>query len=269
MHAHMIDPVRSAQTAHHSTRYPTLTMRISLASIAVAAVLSTCAAFSPPHNGVVRVPISCHAVLSDDRRHALVDMAKILGGAMACAPHLAGAASLDAVGNAQTPLPDASLPSSASSTSSAGLFLGEETQFATLPNGVKVKDFKIGTGAETIGSTSQSVSLQMNGRLINTNAGITFYDTKKNNPDGFGAIPLRIDLGRGEALPGLETGLVGMKKNGIRRIVVPAGDLSYDKYPDLEPRPMNDVDSRALYSVVKNKQRDATVMFDVKVERFK
>merc|ERR1712194_625517 len=114
-----------------------------------------------------------------------------------------------------------------------------------------------GINAETIGSDSQNVSLQMNGRLINTNAGITFYDAKTNNPDGFGAIPLRINLGRGEVLPGLETGLVGMKKNGIRRIVVPAGDLSYDKSPDLEPRPMNDVDRRALDSVVKNQQRDA------------
>merc|ERR1740115_679413 len=60
-----------------------------------------------------------------------------------------------------------------------------------------------------------------------------------------------------------------MKKNGIRRIVVPAGDLSYEKYPTLEPKPMTAADQRALDSLVKNKSRDSTVMFDVKVERFK
>jgi len=108
----------------------------------------------------------------------------------------------------------------------------------------------------------------MSGRLINTNAGITFYNTKNNNPDGFGAIPLTINLSQGVALPGLEAGLVGMTKGGIRRIVVPAGDLSYDKFPGLEPKPMSAADQRALDSIVKNPGRDGTVMFDVKLERF-
>lgn len=59
-----------------------------------------------------------------------------------------------------------------------------------------------------------------------------------------------------------------MKKGGIRRIIVPA-DLAYSKYPDLEPKPLNSIDQRALYSVVKNPRRDATILFDVQVERFK
>eukprot|EP00592_Proboscia_alata_P008968 CAMPEP_0194355014 /NCGR_PEP_ID=MMETSP0174-20130528/2999_1 /TAXON_ID=216777 /ORGANISM="Proboscia alata, Strain PI-D3" /LENGTH=248 /DNA_ID=CAMNT_0039124121 /DNA_START=26 /DNA_END=772 /DNA_ORIENTATION=+ len=193
-------------------------------------------------------------------------------GVLVFSPNLVVAAQpIDEIGTmgSQTPLPPSSMSENqSSSTSSEGVFIGESTQFTTLPNGVKIKDFKIGTGTETISSDSQNVSVQMNGRLINTNAGITFYNTKNNNPDGFGAIPLKISLSRGEALPGLETGLVGMKKNGIRRIVVPAGDLSYDKYPNLEPKPMNDADQRALDSVVKNSRRDSTIMFDVKVERF-
>jgi FKBP-type peptidyl-prolyl cis-trans isomerase len=140
-----------------------------------------------------------------------------------------------------------------------------ETAFTTLDNGVKIKEFKEGSG-ETVRPGAR-VSIQCNGRLLNLN-GVPFYNTKNNNPDGFGAVPLTFTLGKGEALPGLEAGILGMKKNGIRRIIIPA-DLAYSKFPDLEPQPMNDLDRRALDSVVKNPRRDATILFDVKVERFK
>jgi FKBP-type peptidyl-prolyl cis-trans isomerase len=143
----------------------------------------------------------------------------------------------------------------------------QETPFSTLPNGVKVKDFSIGTGSETVGPTSR-VSVQCSGRLLNLN-GVIFYNTKNNNdPDGFGAVPLTFGMGKGEALPGLEAGLLGMRKNGIRRIIVPA-ELAYSQYPDLEPKPMTVLDQRALDSVVKNPRRDATILFDVRLERFK
>jgi len=140
------------------------------------------------------------------------------------------------------------------------------TQFTTLSNGVKIKDFSVGTGSETVGSSSR-VSFQCSGRLLNLN-GVVFYNTKNNNQDGFGAIPLTVALGKGEILPGLESGLIGMRKNGIRRIIVPS-ELAYSKYPELEPKPMNDLDQRALDSVVKNPRRDATILFDIRLERFK
>ena len=142
----------------------------------------------------------------------------------------------------------------------------DDTQFTTLPNGVKIKDFSVGTGSGMVESGS-NVSVQCSGRLLNLN-GVVFYNTKNNNPDGFGAIPLTITLGKGEAIPGLEAGIVGMRKNGIRRIIIPA-ELAYSNYPDLEPKPMSDLDQRALDSVVKNPRRDATILFDVRLERFK
>ena len=142
----------------------------------------------------------------------------------------------------------------------------ESSQFTTLANGVKIKDFSVGTGSDVVGAGSR-VSIQCSGRLLNLN-GVVFYNTKNNNPDGFGAIPLTVSLGKGEAIPGLEAGIVGMRKNGIRRVIIPA-ELAYSKYPDLEPKPMNDLDQRALDSVVKNPRRDATIMFDVRLERFK
>jgi len=142
-----------------------------------------------------------------------------------------------------------------------------ESAFIELSNGVKVKDFRIGTGDEVVKGNSQNVMTQCTGRLLNLN-GVIFYSTKNNNPDGFGAIPLTVNLGKGEVIPGLESGLVGMKKGGIRRLIIPA-NLAYSKYPELEPRPTNANDQRALDSVVKNTRRDATIMFDVQVERFR
>ena len=103
--------------------------------------------------------------------------------------------------------------------------------------------------------------------MLNLN-GVIFYNTKTNNPDGFGAIPLTLELGKGQAVPGLESGLLGMKKGGIRRIIVPQ-ELAYNKFPDLAPRPMTINDQRALDSVVKNPRRDGAILFDVQVERFK
>lgn len=141
-----------------------------------------------------------------------------------------------------------------------------EKEFIELANGVKVKDFRAGSGDETVKANSE-VMIQANGRLLNLN-GVVFYNTKNNNPDGFGAIPLKINLGTGQAIPGLESGIIGMRKGGIRRIIIPA-DLAYSKYPDLEPKPMNANDQRALDSVVKNPRRDATILFDVSMERFK
>jgi FKBP-type peptidyl-prolyl cis-trans isomerase len=138
--------------------------------------------------------------------------------------------------------------------------------FVTLENGVKIKDFRVGTGESSVGLTSK-VEIQCSGRLLNLN-GVVFYNTKTNNPDGFGAIPLTIELGKGQAIPGLEAGLVGMRKGGIRRIIVPQ-ELAYNAFPDLEPKPMNANDQRALDSVVKNPRRDGTILFDVSVDRFK
>jgi FKBP-type peptidyl-prolyl cis-trans isomerase len=138
--------------------------------------------------------------------------------------------------------------------------------FVTLENGVKIKDFRAGTGDSAVGPKSR-VDIQCSGRLLNLN-GVVFYNTKTNNSDGFAPVPLTIELGKGQAIPGLEAGLVGMKKGGIRRIIVPQ-ELAYNAFPDLEPKPVNANDQRALDSVVKNPRRDGTILLDVSLERFK
>ena len=146
-----------------------------------------------------------------------------------------------------------------------------ETPFVTLSNGVQIKDYRIGdtTDASSVVVRSGSrVELTMKGRLLNLN-GIIFYDTKSNDPNGFGeGTPLVFTVGQNVALPGLESGILGMTRGGIRRIIVPA-DVGYGAFPNLQPQPLTDVEKRALDSVIKNPRRDQTVMFDVKVERIR
>ena len=64
-----------------------------------------------------------------------------------------------------------------------------------------------------------------------TTSQVIFYDTKSNDPNGFGeGTPLLFTVGDGSVLPGLESGIVGMTKGGIRRIIVPE-DVGYGKFP--------------------------------------
>lgn len=148
--------------------------------------------------------------------------------------------------------------------------LGNEAPFVTLSNGVKIKEFRSGTSSspDDVGVQKGSrVFLQCTGRLLNLN-GVVFYSTKTNNPTGFEPEPLVFTVGKGEALPGLEDGLIGMKKGSIRRIIVPA-NLAYNGFPGLEPQPIRAEDKRALDSVVSNSRRDGTILFDVSLERYK
>ena len=139
-----------------------------------------------------------------------------------------------------------------------------ESPFSTLSDGVQIKDFRVGSGATV--KPGSKVECTMKGRLLNLN-GVIFYDTKSNDPNGFGeGTPLIFTVGDGKTLPGLESGLEGMSKGGIRRIIVPA-EVGYGKFPGLEPQPFTEMEKRALDSIVKNPRRDQTVLFDVKVER--
>ena len=142
-----------------------------------------------------------------------------------------------------------------------------ETAFSTLSNGVQIKDFRQGTGSATVQKGSK-VELTMKGRLLNLN-GVIFYDTKSQDPNGFGeGTPLTFTVGDKTVLPGLEDGIIGMSKGGIRRVIVPA-EVGYGAFPSLEPQPFTEMERRALDSVVRNPRRDQTVMFDCKVERLK
>lgn len=143
-----------------------------------------------------------------------------------------------------------------------------QAPFKTLPSGVRIKDFKVGTGADEV-KPGARVSVYCTGKLLNLN-GVKFYSTKEQaDPNELGYVePLVFVVGKGQAIPGLEEGMMGMKKGSIRRIIVPA-ELGYANNPTLEPQPTTTENRRALESVIKNPRRDSTLLFDVQVEKVK
>mmetsp|Transcript_11321 Transcript_11321/g.33887 ORF Transcript_11321/g.33887 Transcript_11321/m.33887 type:complete len:198 (+) Transcript_11321:36-629(+) len=108
--------------------------------------------------------------------------------------------------------------------------------FRSLDTGVKYQVLKPGSGSDVV-APSSTVDLQCTGRLLNLN-GVKFYSTLENADASAlgGPEPLRVTLGANQLLPGLEDGLVGARKNEIRRIVVPAS-RGYDAAGSLEPQP--------------------------------
>ena len=144
----------------------------------------------------------------------------------------------------------------------------DDIPFTTLRSGVKVKTLRPGGGDAAV-TKSSTVFVEATGRLLNLN-GVTFYSTKNiAGADSLGGAELKLALGSGGVVPGLEEGLVGARKNEIRRIIVPS-ELGYSEdKAAMEPNPPSVEDRRALDSVLRNPRRDAAILFDVKVVRIK
>ena len=141
-----------------------------------------------------------------------------------------------------------------------------DAQFKELPSGLKYKDVTQGTGASV--AAGDEVAVQFTGRLLNLN-GKKFMSTKDKAAEQGGLPePYTFVVGSGAAIPGLEQLVVGMSKGGVRRGVIPPS-LGYDSDMKLGPTPDNVQDLQALSSVVKNPNRDASLLMDVKLERLK
>ena len=80
--------------------------------------------------------------------------------------------------------------------------------------------------------------------------------------------PFTFTVGSNSVIPGLSMAVVGMRKDGYRRVVVPQ-TLGYDAAMTLSPVPDSFEERRSLASIVKNPNRDASLLFDVKLERIK
>jgi len=124
------------------------------------------------------------------------------------------------------------------------------------------------------------VTVDLIGYLAGYN-GLVFMRTQDKG--GFSETPVSFTVGAGEAIKGLERGVVGMVKGEKRRIVIPP-NLGY-------PRPLRDEDlgkpgaipnpwesasgsgapwelrNRLLNGVINNSQRDDTIVIDVKMKR--
>ena len=126
----------------------------------------------------------------------------------------------------------------------------------------------MGTGDKV--AMGDTVSIQFSGRCLNLN-GKKFISTQDKSMLSSGldiSEPFVFTLGSGNVIPGLEQAVVGMSKGGYRRVVIPQA-LGYDKEMTLQPTPASFEESRSLQSIVKNPNRDASLLYDVSLDRIK
>ncbi|GLJ05169.1 hypothetical protein SUGI_0012590 [Cryptomeria japonica] len=97
-----------------------------------------------------------------------------------------------------------------------------ESEFTTLPNGLKYYDIKVGSGAEAVKGSRVAVHYVAKWR------GVTFM-TSRQGMGVTGGTPYGFDVGaseRGNVLKGLDLGVQGMKVGGQRLLIVPP-ELAY------------------------------------------
>lgn len=138
--------------------------------------------------------------------------------------------------------------------------------FKTLPTGVKYKEIRIGSGPAV--KEGDTVAIQFSGRCLNLN-GKKFISTQDPAALSTGLAMSEsfvFKVGDGSVIPGLDQAVVGLSKGGYRRIVIPE-KLGYDTAMTLRPQPQSFEEVRSLESIVKNPNRDASLLFDVSLER--
>ncbi|XP_039793716.1 peptidyl-prolyl cis-trans isomerase FKBP16-4, chloroplastic-like isoform X4 [Panicum virgatum] len=99
-----------------------------------------------------------------------------------------------------------------------------ESEFTTLPNGLKYYDIKVGSGAQAVKRSRVAV------HYVAKWKGITFMTSRQGLGVG-GGTPYGFDVGnsdRGNVLKGLDLGVEGMKVGAQRLIIVPP-ELAYGK----------------------------------------
>ncbi|KAL9262172.1 Peptidyl-prolyl cis-trans isomerase FKBP16-4, chloroplastic-like protein [Drosera capensis] len=97
-----------------------------------------------------------------------------------------------------------------------------ESEFTTLPNGLKYYDLKVGGGAEVVKGSRVAVHYVAKWR------GLTFMTSRQGLGVG-GGTPYGFDVGqseRGTVLKGLDLGVIGMRVGGQRLLIVPP-ELAY------------------------------------------
>ncbi|CAH8339411.1 unnamed protein product [Eruca vesicaria subsp. sativa] len=99
-----------------------------------------------------------------------------------------------------------------------------DSEFTTLPNGLKYYDIKVGTGAEAVKRSRVAV------HYVAKWKGITFMTSRQGLGVG-GGTPYGFDVGqseKGNVLKGLDIGVEGMRVGGQRLVIVPP-ELAYGK----------------------------------------
>ena len=96
----------------------------------------------------------------------------------------------------------------------------------------------------------------------NEPGGLKYFSTKEDTDFN----ELAFTVGSGEILPGLEEGMMGMRKGGLRRIQVPSTMVYAAKKAGQLPLPTTKDGKRRFDNLFKT---DATLIFEVMVTRIK
>jgi len=136
--------------------------------------------------------------------------------------------------------------------------------FEVLPSGVSFRQYRDGKGNREIQKGSE-VSAQMTIRCKSfatrdEPGGVKYYSTIKDTVGD----QLTWVIGSGQLLPGLEEGMLGMKRNSVRRIEIPSTQVFAANKKGQLPLPAvaNTDGQRRFKNLFKT---DATLLFEVEV----
>ena len=159
-------------------------------------------------------------------------------------------------------------------------FVNKQPGYEVRPSGLQVKDAKIGTGAAA--EKGDRVVYEWEGYTIGYFGRPFEMKNGQKGGDFSGERDFaRFVVGRGEVIPALEEGVVGMKEGGVRQIVFPpelgypmvgdqrAGKMADPGHDKVGPKPSSFSGTRALDFVLTSKddQLDKTLLINMKVVR--
>jgi len=102
---------------------------------------------------------------------------------------------------------------------------GADLPVVTYPDGLKIIDLKVGTGAVAV--SGKQVTMQYTGWL---SSGPPPFDSSRQP----GRPPFVFTLGAGQVIPGWDEGIAGMKVGGKRKLILPP-DLGYGANGQTDP----------------------------------
>jgi hypothetical protein len=143
-----------------------------------------------------------------------------------------------------------------------------DVAFIDLPSGVSYGEYKTGKGDATVQQGSKvGAEMTIRCKSFATAAepgGLKYYSTKEDTD--FNEVAWTI--GSGEILPGLEEGMMGMKKGAIRRIEIPSTQVFAARKANqlLLPSDKNKDGKRRFENLFKT---DATIIVEVLITRIK
>jgi hypothetical protein len=119
----------------------------------------------------------------------------------------------------------APLPSPSPSPGVDDFNAGAGLPVVTYPDGLKIIDLKVGTGAVAV--SGKSVTMDYTGWLT---TGPPPFDTSRQT----GRTPYTLTLGAGQVIPGWDEGIAGMKVGGKRKLIIPP-ELAYGTAGQTDP----------------------------------